>query len=363
MKIRTPLFAAALVASAIGCSGSDDSTSGATSMASLLARLPLAALDDPEGSRSDTIQISLGDTLAAAELTGFPRPDIDDLDASIRWYVDVAGSGPIEQGGTGYSFDGPDFPPFSTALGFADEIEDELGFSPFAIDSYATVFGPPTQIAVFAGDLPLAGDLVDVGDGIVSAGDGDDLQIDPENRTAIRPLGRPHRMAESDGLVAISLSTPLIEAWLAGGESLADDHDLAVAAEALDAAGSVVGTLVMSSFEAVDVGDDAPTSPIDVPFSVVGIGTAEIDDAPGNVIVYVFDTADDAEEVLPVIDNGWRNGFLVTVNQPITDSFDIVSVEQDDRVVVITANVTDSATTRRPLEMLIRAEPLFTHTG
>jgi hypothetical protein len=404
MNCRTPLLTSALVVAAIGCGGSDDSSSGststvelaeqgplttvelvppttvelpeqvpptnvddaegtrnATSMVALLERVPLTALDDPDGGRIELAQISMGDTVQSAELAELPRPDTDDLDASREWYLDLAIARPVEAGGTGYSFVGTDFPRFDAAIGQIEDFEEEFGFTPFAIDSFISIVEPSAsvQMAVFAGDLTLSDNLIEVGGGIVSVGDGDDFQTDLENRTTFRSLGRPHRVAASDGLVAVSLSTPLIEDWLAGGESLADDGDLAAAATALDAGGSVAATLLASEFASFD----GSPSPIESPFSVVGLGTAEVEGAAGNVIVYVFDDAAAADAARPAIETGWTRGDLASLDGTAADFFDIVSVEQDDRLVVVTANVTDIATTRTPLEMLLRGEPLFTHSG
>ena len=363
MNPRMPLAAAALIATAIGCGGSDDSSSGSTSMAGLLERIPLTALDDPDGGYFEWAQISMGDVLKASELAELPRPDIDDLDASTVWYVDLARGVPVDSGGTGYTLFGPDFPQFKGAIGVIEEVEDEFGFSPFAIDSYISFSAPPTQMAVFAGELTLSDDLVDIGDGVVSAGEGEDFMVSPETRTAIRSLGRPYRLAESDGLVAVSLSTPLIEDWLSDGESLADDPDLGAAAEALDDGGSVAAVLLINDFDGVQLAEDIPVSPIEVPFSVIGIGTAEVEEAAGNVIVYVFADEDDAQSALPAIETGWTDGDLMTWRAPMADYFNVVSVEQNGRAVVVTATVTDIATTGMPFDLVVRGEPIFTHTS
>src|SRR5690606_3235163 len=140
----------------------------------------------------------------------------------------------------------------------------------------------PESFTVVAGDVG-ADDLDDhVGeavDGIWTAGEGDDFTISPDDRTPVRPLGTPLHMAVApDSLLGISPSTPMVQAWLAGDGSMADDAAMLAVAERLDAAGV---------HSAILFGPDDDTT-----YDALGAGWSHVDGEPvGRLVLHFADGA------------------------------------------------------------------------
>lgn len=197
----------------------------------------LAALGEvPAGVEG---MIETGDIAAALELAEITRTDARDGESVAAWLMRVTGV-PVD------GVAGPVFVPVATELGLTtaqrtDEFHDELGWSLVDVDWFIAAGQPPARFTVAGGqfqDSALEG-LPEVAEGVVTAGEGDDHFVDLQGRTAARPLGDPLRLARDGERIAMSKSTPLVQRWLEGGQSLADDPDLAAVAEVLDEVGSI----------------------------------------------------------------------------------------------------------------------------
>lgn len=109
-------------------------------------------------------------------------------------------------------------------------LREELGWSVVDVDAFVEMNAVPGRFSVLAGgfdDQTLA-HLPEVADGVVTAGGGEDLEDQTGSATPARRLGRPLRMAQSDGRIAASLTLPAVQEWVGGPEdTLADDEDLA----------------------------------------------------------------------------------------------------------------------------------------
>src|SRR5690606_35162533 len=175
---------------------------------------------------------------------------------------------------------------------------------------YTTLFRseqstPPATFAVVAGDLDgaLRDDLPEVADGVVTAGEGEDLATDVANQTVARPLGMPLRLAERPGLVAASPGTTAVADWVAGPERTMADHDeLAAVAAALDDADVLATALATGSSMALadalgETGSPEQVAALEAdlgavlppaPFRTVGIGWGVEDGAADVTIAYHF---------------------------------------------------------------------------
>ncbi len=312
-------------------------------MSDLLGQIPLASFDRAV-AESGQVQIDLNDYDAASALAGLDRPDASDIEASLAWARDLTFMDPVDAGGTGFVINPPLFPEVRT-LEDSPEVAAAFGFSFFDINRSAVLLAPPQLFAVVEGDVALASDLSDLGDGVFSAGEGDDFVSDLSGPAAGRPLGRPLRLASNDGKVVASRSTPAVEEWLAGGPSMLDEPSFAAGVEALDSAGSV--SAYLANARASD-------------FEVLGIGVTMVDGQAANAIAYVFADDASAAAALPSLEANWRDGELVGFETPVSDFFTVRSVEQRGAVVLVVATVTDDNTTRRAIELFLRQEPLMT---
>ncbi len=342
-----------------GASASDGRDPEPGTLTSMLARIPLAAAEAAAEADTGMLQVSIVDVNAASVLAGLDRPSPSDVEASLEWLSTLTLGQTAGSGGSGFAITLPQFPDPSRAA-FVDEVRTEIGFSIIDIDRSIALTALPVEFAVVEGsEIALAPTLSET-DGILSAGTGEDYRIDVEARTAARPLGRPLRLATLDGLVAASRSTPLVEAWLAGGPTLADDPELSSVTAALDTAGTVDGHVFVDSF-APFVGGEVPSMGLPARFGAVGIGTTAIDGRPASAMVYVFADEASAEASLGPLERAWREGMVETSAVPVSDLFTVSSAERIGRSVLIVATVSDEITSRRPLMLLIQRNPLFTN--
>lgn len=345
----------------------DEAAVGASSMVGLLESIPLAAYEAALASGSSSVELELADYSAASQMAGLERPPTADLDASLDWLFALSSGQPAADGGTGFAINAPHFPDLGAAA-LSDEVAAELGFSILDLDRSAVLTSLPVEFAVVGGaGLELSPDLVDVGNGVLSAGTGADFDSDLATRTPARPLGRPLRLASIDGTVAASLSTPAVASWLAGGPTMLDVDQFAIAAEALDAAGTTGAYLIESDFLPFDRPEDPEqqTRPagFSAPFELVGIGSTMVDGRAANAIVYVF--ADDATAAAtqPELDAAWRTGELVSApGLVMSDYYEVLSVDQRGRAVLVTAVVSAETTTLRALQLMFGSEPVFSNS-
>ena len=330
-------------------------------MVELLDRIPLPVYEAARGERLQSVEVELTDYNAASDLAGLDRPDASDQDAAFEWLVELTTAA---SDGSGFAIFPASFPDLNAAR-LADEVAAELGFSILNVDRAATITAFPQFFAVVEGaNVQLSPDLVDLGGGLMSAGEGEDLAQNLDARTAARPFGEPLRLASSGGLVGASKSSSAVEAWLADGPSMLAVDEFAIAAEALDSAGSVTAYLVQADFsgleflaeEAAAVGFDGFASP----FSTIGIGTTMIDGRGASAVVYVFADESAAATAAPVVEMLWRSAPLAGGDETMADYFDVQTVEQQGRAVLVTATVTEGISTLRTRNLFFRQEMVFT---
>jgi hypothetical protein len=260
------------------CSGDDGGVTATGADAGSGVSAMLALLPPSEPIDGTPLVVAYGDLDAATDLAGASRPDdVTDVDGYADWVMEINTGGDVAT-----------LLPQTAQPRSADDlaaVADELGVSLLDVDRFVELQMPPSTLAVFVGDAgsdELESALGAPVDGILSAGDGDDFEFSPDAITAARPIGAPLRLASRDGAIAIGTSTPLVQAWLAGTPTLADDTVLAGLASRLDASTVYAATLVRWSAAGSD-----PTT-----FDAIGAGLALDDDGALGVIVYHY--ADDA---------------------------------------------------------------------
>lgn len=323
----------ALALAATAACGDDDGGGGAGgsgplgSLADAIQTIPLEELD--EGA-----MISWADVDAATEAAGLERPTADDLDALGDW-----------ANGLTVTRDAPLMIPFAetlqlTTLMQAEEFDEELGWSIADVGAFIELHLPPGRFFVGSGDLGLDGDgLTELGDGLHTAGSGDDLATDLEGVTAARPLGRPLRLAEVDGLLAASLRTGPLERWVEGEGDRLDDHDgIARVAAAIDDADAVSAVLYVRS--------------VDLPWAhdVVGIGWSVVDGDPVMTIAFHL-TGNDHEAAASALEEALSDGRTLR-GQPVSDLIELEEITVDDGVLVATVSPGPEYGVQVPLQML-----------
>lgn len=333
---------------------------GSVSMLGLLERVPLSAYDLALADGPRSIEISLTDYNAASAMAGLDRPAASDADASIDWLIDLT-TAPDD--GSGFAIYPATFPDVQSAQ-FPEEVTAEFGFSVFDVDQVVTLNAGTFFFAAVAGEtVELAPDLADLGGGIVSAGEVDDFVSDFEAITAARRIGVPIRFASRDGLVGASPSTPAVTQWLSGGPSLRSVEEFAIAAEALDSVSSVSGYLAQAEFsglefrpnEAADIGFTGFAQP----YNTIGIGTTLIDGRGASAVVYVFADESAAAAGLPLLDTLWRSAPVSADGLTVADFFDVRSVEQNGRAVLVVATTDELTSTLTAANFFFRQELVF----
>lgn len=341
--------------------GAGQDASSQTTLVDLLGRIPLAAYE--ASAESDgSVEVHLTDLSAASELVGLDRPDGADLEAGLDWLVELT---TFDTDESGYLVAPPTFPE-RNAAGQSEAIAAEIGFSVFDIDTSATLTASPIFFAAVEGEtLDLSPDLIELDGGMVTAGEGEDLAQDFETGTVARPFGRPLRMATNGDVVVASVSTPLVQAWLAGGPSMLDVDRFALVASALDSAGSLSAYIVQTDFQNLDFPlDEDPERPalVSARFDTVGIGSILLDGRGAVVVAYLFDDEAAADASVPELTTLWSSAPLNGSEATMADYFGLKSVEQRGRVVLVVAPVSEGQTTNRALDMLFRRELVFTST-
>ncbi|WP_235736543.1 hypothetical protein [Nocardioides alcanivorans] len=236
---------------------------------------------------------------------------------------------------------------------------------------YAEVAAPPYQFTFLHGvpENALADSLIDSEDGIRSSGDGEDLQQDLANRTAVDKIGRSIRFAQRDDTIGFGTSTPMVKAWADGAETLADNDALAALAKALDdedvisavlsqsvgggLEGYVGSTLAPEALEQLEKSLEGMIP--DDPYDAVGIGW----DADGDVhVAYHFGDADAAEASVDVLEKVWSEGTSVRTMRPLSDLVTLDEVDAEGEVVVVGIRPVDQRA-GVPWQMLMQREVVF----
>jgi hypothetical protein len=220
-------------------------------------------------------------------------------------------------------------------------VEQAYGFALSDVDTFVEVAAPPIKTAVLSGDLTLAPAAAPTGiEGVVTFGEGDDHAPNPDAMSPVNPIGTPVRAAQRDGSTILSTSTDAASAWLAGGESLADDDALARVAAALDTAGAISAVVERGGFRRpLAIDRTAPPSDITVPaptgivpFDVVGVGWTGDAESP-IVVVYSFPNAAAASGSVAGLEVAYAERSVI-FDRPIPDVVELVSIEASGSTVV-----------------------------
>jgi hypothetical protein len=351
----------ATICAVSGCIGGDDGENGGRLIRAGLNQIP-ADTYELASDATDSFELAIGDVAAAAKFIGVAEPEKGRDEAEITpWLGTLTMFGTSNGNGTGLAL------PLPRALDLVmappDLVKDELGIDLGAITTYAAVEAPIGQFVVFGGDMELDSSLDDMGDGVVGFGTGDDLQANLEESSALSRLGRPLRLGQNDDGVAVSYSTESIEAYLAQDKTLGDDRRFVAVADALDAADSIGAYIVERDFSSGALGNVATReAPSDLVadaqvesdsalgyFDIVGVGMFDSDGEAANVVVYHFDTEEDAASAVEALDDVWRNADLFAIGAPVRDVVDVVSVAADESTVTVT------------LDLLMQREVMFLH--
>jgi hypothetical protein len=342
---------------------------------SSLDQIPVEAYDIASDA-SDSFELSIGDLTATADAVGLDAPKVgrDEADV-VQWLIDLEVSSPDQANDTGLAL----LLPRSIEIVQAtpDIVKDELGLDLGAIATYAAIEAPIGQFVAFTGDLRLDSGLDDLGGGVVSYGSGSDFELNLEEVSELSGIGRPIRLGERGGGIAVSTSTDAIEAYIADETTLGDDRRFVDIADVLDSAGVVGAYIVERDFSFDGLSGVASGQYLDVlnelnesasgldngveDFDIVGIGMVDRDGEAGNVVVYHFDDSDAAARSVEALEDLWRDGDRFSAGAPISDSVDVMSVEAEGSTVTVALELTSTTSTRLPVDMLVQQEVVFLH--
>lgn len=316
------------------------------------------ALDElPRGIAEDGLWVVTADLDGALKAGGLTRSG-DDLD-----WLAALGAMPVD-GRTA-----PVFVPIGTGFNVpyaaSGEFAEQAGWSVHDVESFVEAGRPPNVLTVASGDFDedtLNKDLIEVADGIVSNSDADDRHTDLENADGFSPLGQPIRLSEEDGRIALSTSTPLVQAWREGEDTLADDDravDLAIALDDEDVLSAVLSEpLDSSTLRGARPGRIADLL-IEQSFDGVGIGWSVDDGEPEIHVAYHFENERDASAAIEPLTALWRDGSALRDGRPYAERFAVSDVEKDDAVVRISLELQADNSPQLIFQMLESGEPVF----
>lgn len=371
MGPRRPLTAATVLALSLGlaaCGGgsSDGLATGEDfSVLGALAELPPISSDA-------SLMVSTGDLVGASELADLELPESDE--DVVAWIGTITGT--PQDGQVGRVFV-PLASMLQESAGQSAEVSDELGWSLLDVRAFAEVNAPPQKFLAVAGDFDddtLSG-LPEVVDGVATAGEGEDLSMDPNGTTPARRLGQPLRMAQDGSVLAASPSTQTVQQWVAGEtETLADDEAYAAVAAALDEA-DVVGALLGPGQPFSPAGLLGPDATEDLaaqmeqmrdqlvaaPFDVVGLGFGVEEDDAVVTVVYHFGTDAAAADAVPVLETLYAEGTSLQTGGPFSDHVVLREAAADGPVAVVTLDVPADRPPSTILSMYSSQELPFMH--
>lgn len=305
--------AGVLVLAACG-GGSDGSSSSGFSVAEAISQIPASVLEGEGTTGSGEVYVA--DLAEASRAAGLERPsDPTDGDLAIEWYIGLTrglgGEAPPEIFVPQVGLIGNDF------VFDYDSYVAELGFGLTEIDTITEFNSFPKRFTTVTGDVSFPDDLPEVAPGVRTIGEGDDMDVGLSgDRSLLRPLMRPLRVAERDGVLAASLTTDEVEAWLdGGGSSLADTEPFGSIAEALDDVGVVTAYLSSSD------GEQQPG-----PVGSVGLGWTTEGGEPLGVIVWHHDSEEAAAAELDAVTARFEADSLIT-GDPLTNIVTLDSIE------------------------------------
>ena len=349
MCLAPLVLTAVALASCTGNDGEDDGNRGGGSIESLLGEIPAAANTEPAN-----LTIVAGNLDRAAELAGVTPFEADTTTDEMLENITLLTGIPRDGKPAIVSMLLPDAVA-PRSLSENDEIRDELGWSIVNVNSFIELQSLPYRFAVLRADVA-ADDIDDaVGaseNGIWSLG-GADLEQNLRDITPARRLGDSLRMALDDDLLAVSRTTPPIREWLDGAdETLADDEALSSIAKALDEADVYSAMLVVGDFSIVaalggrgsleQLEQILADSALINPFDALGAGLSVVDDEPLGTFVYRFGSEADAKAAVESVRAVFEDGTSFVSNQPLSDMFEVRSVEANGDVVVATSSFRDA---------------------
>lgn len=298
----------------------------------------LGALAELPPSPVDAFVVQTGDLTAAGELAGLERPDTLDPDAVRAWL------GPLTGGPTDTPEEVPVIvhpPSVLVQTAQYQEFHDLAGWSVLDMDSYVEFGTEPYRFTVVAGNFAdgTLDHLPEVGDGVRTVGEGEDLHLDLDQISAVSRIGQPVRMAQADGTLAMAPHTPRVRSWLTGtGETLADHPGAAGLARALDAEGVVSAMLQLGQYgQFADLplpdhlqGSDGPWEDVlpEQPFEAVGLGFAVQEDEPTIVVAYLYPSGAMAEEAAEPL------ATMITEAESFRSGLPLRELVELDRIVV-----------------------------
>lgn len=355
------LTIAAIVAA--GCSGGSD---GDFSVAASLERLP-------DMNVSDGVTIQVGDLDAAADHLGLER--VGDGEDLLR-----AVSMAPEEGEMSV------YVPIPAALrnNVPSSVSEELGWGVGEVAQFAeaTLMGGPLDFVLAAEPRDGAelgvGAAIDLGDGVFTLGEGQDRELNPEERTALRPLGSPLRLVERDDWTYLTNVTPLAGTVLNSERRLADDDLLAGIAEQLDEQGVYAASIVahldfsglptavaipptdMDPDEWIALVEEIHGSMLTQPIRGVGLGYVAEDGRAPIVVVYAFGSEDSANTAGPELRTLWDEAEDLT-GRPYAAYLTVIDQTQDGAYVTLTLEPVDRFPLARVESMLLNRELVFSH--
>ncbi|MBZ2199411.1 hypothetical protein [Occultella gossypii] len=342
--------AALAAAVAVTLAACDAAGGGDYSVADALARVPAM---DVEG-----LWITTADLDTATTVAGLERPT--EPGEVPQWILALTAEA-----------DSPAFVPLPEILAQTSPVEesaDSFGWSILDVDAFAGGDAAPTDhFATLVGDFDdeTLADLPVVEDGIVTVGEGEDFATDLDAATEANPLGVPQRLAESDGEIAVSPSTPLVREWLAGPESsLADDEVLAVLADVLDSADVYSAAFYRGDYslsaDALPPGAE-PEVLIREPFETVGMGWASDDDGPLMVVAYAFEDSDSAGAAAEEVRGVWSDGVSLVNAAPWSERVSVEDVVTHGSIVEARLRPVEQAPLSLPMRALQARDLPFQH--
>lgn len=334
-----------------------------------------ALAEVPSGDdASEPFQVTVADLDAATEVGGVQRPDgvesAEDIEGISRWLLPLMGViGPDDSLPPVYLYGAESLG--MANLGRVDEFDAELGWSVVDVDRYVEFAAPPRRFAVMEGDFGSELDAPGLDPdpaGIITVGEGDELEFDPDQITAARPLGAPLYVALRDGRLATSTTVAPVTTWLEGsGPTLADDDALVDVARALDAGGCVSALMVRAAFTPPDSPRPLPSqaqAELDAtvrwePFDTVGIGWSADGDHSVVEVVYGFADEQAATDSVDGLRTVWTDGTSFVTNAPFSEYVSVESADVAGRAVTVRLRPSDNGRAQFPLDALFQRDVAF----
>lgn len=356
-RIILPVAAVLTTVSACGGGGDDGG----------FVRAQLAAVPAGAADASEPVRIVITDLERLSELAGLAGPDADRTgDELARWTGDMTFQVAASPSSKPVGFL-PNPVGSVAAWTVADDVRAATGVALGGVERMITVESPPLAFTVMSGDVELSDSLTDVGDGVVSYGDGDDLSIGEP--TSWNQTGAPVRFATNDGAIAWSRTGDLAAEFAAGAErTLADQPELGALADTLDSYGSVSAYLVAGQFDARPPLRANPAQAEEfrsrVPdvdrFTTVGLGVTVVEGEARTIVAYAFADEDAAAAALDALTTAWSDGADAD-GRPIDQQLAVFGSEVVGTTVAIELVPVGGATTLTPVQLLLTETPVFMH--